>query len=89
MAKGSATSASAIGVLISGRGSNLQALIDAIAEGGLDGPDRGRHLEPPDAAGLDRASAAGIETLTISQRAFASRDAFDRRARGCARTIGV
>ena len=72
-----ADAARRIAVLISGRGSNLQALIDAIA-------DRRLHAEialvisnRADAAGLERARAAGIETLTISHRDYPSRAAFE------------
>ncbi len=77
-----------IGVLISGRGSNLQALIDAVASGGLDAGIAIVISNKRDAAGLDRARAAGIETLVMDHRAFASRDDYDRalarelRARG-------
>jgi phosphoribosylglycinamide formyltransferase-1 len=68
----------AIGVLISGRGSNLQALIDAIAEGRLDARIALVISNRADAAGLDRARAAGIESLVIDHRGFGSRDDFDR-----------
>lgn len=67
-----------IGVLISGRGSNLQALLDAISEGSLDARIVVVVSNKAAAAGLDRARAAGIETLTISHRDYASRDDFDR-----------
>lgn len=66
-----------IGVLISGRGSNLQALIDAIADGRLPARIAVVISNRPAAAGLDRARAAGIETLVIEHRAYASRDEFD------------
>ena len=68
-----------IAVLISGRGSNLQALIDAIADGRLDAEIALVISNQANAAGLDRARAAGIETLVIDHRAFPSRDAFDTR----------
>jgi phosphoribosylglycinamide formyltransferase-1 len=68
----------AIGVLISGRGSNLQALIDAIAEGRLDARIAIVISNRADAAGIERARTAGIETSVIDHRAFPSRDAFDR-----------
>ena len=71
----------AIGVLISGRGSNLQALIDAIAEGRLAARIALVISNRADAAGLDRARAAGLESLVLDHRGFASRDDFDR-ARG-------
>jgi phosphoribosylglycinamide formyltransferase-1 len=67
-----------LGVLISGRGSNLQAIIDAIGEGRLDAEIAVVISNRADAAGLDRARDAGLETLYISHRAFASRDDFDR-----------
>jgi phosphoribosylglycinamide formyltransferase-1 len=67
-----------IGVLISGRGSNLQALIDAIAEGRLEARIAVVISNRADAAGLERARAAGVETLVLDHRGFPSRDAFDR-----------
>ena len=66
-----------IGVLISGRGSNLQALIDAIAAGTLSARIVIVISNRAEAPGLDRARAAGIETLTLDHREFKSRDAFD------------
>jgi phosphoribosylglycinamide formyltransferase-1 len=66
-----------IGVLISGRGSNLQALIDAVAEGRVDARIAVVISNRPDAPGLVRARDAGIEALTIDHRAFASREAFE------------
>ncbi len=68
----------AIGVLISGRGSNLQALIDAIAEGQLHARIAVVISNRPEAGGLARAAEAGIETIVIDHRAFESRDDFDR-----------
>jgi len=67
----------AIGVLISGRGSNLQALIDAIEEKRLPAKIAIVISNRDGAAGLERASAAGIETVVINHRAFPTRDAFD------------
>jgi phosphoribosylglycinamide formyltransferase 1 len=66
-----------IGVLISGRGSNLQALIDAIADGSLNAQIAIVISNKADAAGLDRARAVGIDTLVLDHRAFASRDDYD------------
>jgi phosphoribosylglycinamide formyltransferase-1 len=65
-------------VLISGRGSNLQALIDAVAEGRLDARIGVVIANRADAAGLDRARQAGIEAIVIEHRGFATRDDFDR-----------
>jgi len=67
-----------LGVLISGRGSNLQALIDAVQSGELDARIAIVISNKPQAAGLERAAAAGIETLTIDHRSFTTRDEFDR-----------
>jgi phosphoribosylglycinamide formyltransferase 1 len=67
-----------IGVLISGRGSNLQALIDAIAAGRLKAAIGVVISNRSEAGGLDRARAAGIPTSIIDHRAFGTRDEFDR-----------
>jgi phosphoribosylglycinamide formyltransferase-1 len=67
-----------LGVLISGRGSNLQAIVDAIREGRLDAEIAVVISNRADAAGLDRARDAGIEALHIDHRSFRSRDDFDR-----------
>jgi phosphoribosylglycinamide formyltransferase-1 len=66
-----------IAVLISGRGSNLQALIDAVAQGTLDAEIAVVVSNRPGAAGLDRARAAGIETLIIPHRDYPTREAFE------------
>ena len=66
-----------LGVLISGRGSNLQALIDAAAAGTLDARIAVVISNRPAAPGLDRARAAGIETLVRDHRDATSRDAYD------------
>lgn len=67
----------AIGVLISGRGSNLQALIDAVADGALRARIAIVISNIEGAPGLERARNAGIETLTLNHRRFPDRDAFD------------
>lgn len=66
-----------IAVLISGRGSNLQALIDAVTGGRLQAEIAVVVSNRADAQGLARAQAAGIETVTINHRAYPSRDAFE------------
>jgi phosphoribosylglycinamide formyltransferase-1 len=66
-----------VGVLISGRGSNLQALIDAVASGRLRAEIAVVISNRADAPGLTRAQAAGIETVTIGHRDYPSRDAFE------------
>jgi len=67
-----------IGVLISGRGSNLQALIAAVADGRLDATIALVIANKADAGGLSRAKAAGIDTLVLDHRAFSTRDEYDR-----------
>lgn len=64
-------------MLISGRGSNLQALIDAVADGRLGARIALVVSNRAEAAGLERARAAGIDTLTIPHRDYPSRDAFE------------
>ena len=66
-----------IGVLISGRGSNLQAIIAAIAAGRLDATIAVVISNRPDAQGLERARAAGLPTRIIEHTAFPSRRAYD------------
>ena len=68
----------AAGVLISGAGTNLQALIDRIAAGRLDCAIRVVISNRAEAPGLVRAEAAGIPTQVIDHRRFASREDFDR-----------
>ena len=67
-----------IGVLISGRGSNLQSIIDAVAEGRLDARIAVVVSNRAEAAGLQRARDAGIEALHLPARDYADRDAYDR-----------
>ncbi len=71
-----------LGVLISGRGSNLQAIIDAIADGRLDARIAVVISNRADAPGLLRAREAGIDTLCLSHRDFPSREDYDRRLVG-------
>ena len=66
-----------IAVLISGRGSNLQALIDAVAAKRLDATIAVVISNRADAPGLERARAAGIPAVTLPHRDYASRDAFE------------
>ena len=66
-----------LGVLISGRGSNLQAIIEAIAEQRLDAEIAVVVSNRPDAPGLDLARRAGIETVALRHTDYASREAFD------------
>ena len=60
-----------LGVLVSGSGTNLQAIIDRIAAGTLDATVELVVSSRPSAFGLKRAEAAGIQTLTISKELYA------------------
>ncbi|MGB8365997.1 MAG: phosphoribosylglycinamide formyltransferase [Rhizomicrobium sp.] len=64
-------------VLISGRGSNLQALIDAAADPTYPADIALVLSNIADAQGLERARHAGIATATVSHRGFKAREAFD------------
>ncbi len=66
-----------VAVLISGRGSNLQALIDACAKPSFPAEIRLVLSNRADAAGLERARRAGIPTQVIPHRDYATRAEFD------------
>ena len=67
-----------LGVLISGEGSNLQAIIDAVGRGELRADIRLVISNKAGAHGLERARRAGISAQFIDHRRFASREEFDR-----------
>ncbi len=78
-----------VGALISGRGTNLQALIDAAAD-----PDFPAEVvlvvsNQPDAAGLARAAAAGIPAVTVDHRAYDGREAFEEAMTAALTAAGV
>jgi phosphoribosylglycinamide formyltransferase-1 len=79
----------AAGVLISGTGSNLQAIIDRIAAGRLDCAIRVVISNRAGVSGLARAEAAGIPTRVIDHRGFAGREDFDAALVGTLRDAGV
>ena len=65
-------------VLISGSGSNLQAIMDYIAAEKLDANIELVLSNRPDAFGLQRAAKASIKTAVIDHKAFNSRESFDQ-----------
>jgi phosphoribosylglycinamide formyltransferase-1 len=67
----------AVGVLASGRGSNLQALLDACAAPGFPARVVVVISDREHAQALERARAAGIEALWVSPKDFADRERFD------------
>jgi len=78
-----------LGVLISGRGSNLQALIDAASDPAYPAEIALVISNKADAGGLARAEAAGIATKVIPHKEFASREAFDAALDQALRGAGV
>jgi phosphoribosylglycinamide formyltransferase-1 len=64
-------------ILISGRGSNMQAILDEAAAGRLPVEVRAVISNEPDAAGLERARAAGVATRVVCHRDFPTRAAFE------------
>ncbi len=70
--------ANRLGVLISGRGSNLQSIIDAIARGDLQARIAVVISNRADAAGLARAREAGIEAVHLDPRQHSDRPSYDR-----------
>lgn len=68
---------SLLAVLISGRGSNLQSIIDAIDSGALDARIAVAISNRPDAAGLQRAREADIEALAVLPSQYRDRDQYD------------
>ncbi len=67
-----------IKVLISGSGTNLQAIIDAIARGEIAGRITEVISNRPEVRGLERAAAADIATTVLDHRQAASREDYDR-----------
>ncbi len=65
-------------VLISGNGSNLQAIIDAIESGDLNAQIQAVISNRPDAYGLKRAQRHNVPAICIDHRNFSNRDSFDR-----------
>ncbi|WNP35768.1 phosphoribosylglycinamide formyltransferase [Enterobacter kobei] len=65
-------------VLISGNGSNLQAIIDACKQKKINATIRAVFSNKADAFGLERAREAGIPAHVLTADLFASREAFDR-----------
>ncbi|MDX2458344.1 MAG: phosphoribosylglycinamide formyltransferase [Gammaproteobacteria bacterium] len=78
-----ATSPFPIVILISGRGSNLQAIIDAVANNKLPVEIRAVISNRPAADGLQRATLAGIPTAVIDHSLYPDRAAFDQALLEC------
>ncbi|WP_027178522.1 phosphoribosylglycinamide formyltransferase [Maridesulfovibrio bastinii] len=78
-----------IGVLISGSGSNLQSLIDKIAEGSLDASIKLVVSNKADAYGLERAAKAGIATRVLKHGDYSRREEFDAEMVDALKAAGV
>lgn len=72
-----------IAILISGRGSNMEALIAARDAGTLPVNIAAVISNRPDAKGLETAAKAGIATRSLDHKAFAGREAFDAALAEC------
>lgn len=66
-----------LAVLASGRGSNLQAVLDAIAAGTLAARVAGVFSDKPACGAIARAAASGLPSVALRPRDFASREAHD------------
>lgn len=78
-----------IGVLLSGSGTNLQAIIDAIRDDGV--PAEIVHVvsSRPDAYGIERAQAAGIPVTVMNRTLYEDSAAADERIAGVLRDAGA
>ncbi len=79
----------ALGVLVSGSGSNLQAILDAIDDGRLDARCELVISNRPTAYALTRAERAGVATCVVDHKEFASREQFDQRVIAHLKEAGV
>ncbi len=78
-----------VGILISGRGSNLQSLIDAARAEQYPAEIALVISDKPDAYGLQRAKEAGIETRVIERKNFADKPAFEAAIDDCLRNADI
>ena len=83
------TSKLRLGVLVSGSGTNLQAILDAVKKGTLQADVRIVISNQPDAKALERAARADVPTVVISHRELKDRAEFDRRLVEALREAGV
>lgn len=78
-----------VGVLVSGRGSNLQALLDAAADPAFPAEIALVISNIPGVYALERAETAGVPTQVIPHKQFASREAFDAAMDAALRAAGI
>jgi phosphoribosylglycinamide formyltransferase 1 len=78
-----------LGILISGRGSNMQALVEACRKGGIPADIRLVLSNTAEAAGLGFAAAAGIATAVVPHRGHRDRESFDAALDAALQRAGV
>jgi phosphoribosylglycinamide formyltransferase-1 len=78
-----------LGVLVSGSGTNLEAILAAVARGQLDADVRVVISNQPTARALDRAKTFGVRTCVVSHREFPDRATFDARVVATLREVEV
>lgn len=78
-----------VGVLVSGSGTNLQAIIDRVAAGSLDCRVGLVLSNRPGVRALERAAAAGLPTRVVDHRSFKQREEFDAALVDALRAAGV
>lgn len=78
-----------LGILVSGSGTNLQAILDAVASGKLRAKLGVVLSNVATAKALDRAKGAGVETAVVDHKAHSSREAFDAAVVEVLRAKGV
>jgi phosphoribosylglycinamide formyltransferase-1 len=78
-----------VAILISGRGSNMMALVEAARAPGYPADIALVVSNRPEAPGLERARAAGLEALAIDHKGFATREAFDDAVDTALRDAGI
>ncbi len=67
----------ALGILVSGSGSNMESILKAIADGRLDAECKVVISNRPDALALSRAEKAGVKSVALDHKKYASREEFD------------
>lgn len=78
-----------LGVLCSGRGTNLQSIIDAVASGQIKAPIGVVITDKPGVMALERAEKAGIPAVCIDRKQYGSREEFDGALLGELKGYGV
>jgi phosphoribosylglycinamide formyltransferase 1 len=79
----------ALGVLVSGSGTNLQAVLDAVQDGRIPATVAVVVSNVAAAKGLDRARAAGVPAVVVDHKAYADRESFDGAVVEVLRSHGV